>query len=56
MDVPALGSTQKKSDRRIILHTLYSTHNDGIERVIIHAKYTDVITMCTHYGATYTFF
>ncbi|XP_030833483.1 uncharacterized protein LOC105441519 [Strongylocentrotus purpuratus] len=53
MDVPALESTQKEADTRVILHTLYSVQNDKVERVVIHANDTDIIITCLHYGATY---
>ncbi len=53
MDVPALESTQQEADTRIILHTLYSVQNEGVDRVVIHASDTDIITMCLHCGATY---
>lgn len=53
VDAPALESTQKETDTRIILYTLYSVQNDWVERVVIHANDTYIITMCFHYGATY---
>lgn len=53
MDVPALESTQQEADTRIILHTLYSVQNEGVDRVVIHANDTDIITMCLYYGATH---
>ena len=53
MDVPALESTQQEADTRIILHTLYSVKNEGVDRVIIHANDTDIINLCLYYGATY---
>ena len=53
MDVPALESTQQEADTRIILHTLYSVKNEGVDRVVIHANDTDIINLCLYYGATY---
>ncbi len=53
MHVPALESTQQEADTRIILHTLYSVQNEGVDRVVIHANDTDVIAMCLYYGATH---
>ena len=52
VDVPALESTQKEADTWIILHTVYSVQKDGVDRAIIHANDTDIITVCLHYGAT----
>ena len=52
-DVPALESTQQEADTRVILHTLYSVQNEGVERVVIHANDTDIITTCLYYGATH---
>lgn len=52
-DVPALESTQKEADTRIILHTLYSVQNEGVGRVVIHANDTEIIVMCLYYGSTY---
>ena len=51
-DVPALESTQHEADMRVILHTLYSVQNEGVERVVIHASDTDIIIVCLYYGAT----
>ena len=45
MDVPALESTQQEADTRIILHTLYSVKNEGVDRVVIHANDTDIIKL-----------
>ena len=45
-DVPALESTQQEADTRVIVHTLYSVQNEGVERVVIHANDTDIITTC----------
>ncbi|KAM3603902.1 uncharacterized protein V6R79_003817 [Siganus canaliculatus] len=53
MHVPALESTQQEADTRIILHTLYSVQNEGVDRVVIHVNDTDVIVMCLYYGATH---
>ena len=50
--VPALESTQQEADTRIILHTLYSVQNEGVDRVVTHANDTDVIAMFLYYGAT----
>ena len=52
-DVPALESTQQEADTRVIGHTLYSVQNGGVERVVIHANDTDIITTCLYYGATH---
>ena len=51
--VPALESTQQEADTRIILHTLYSVQNEGVDRVVTHANDTDVIAMCLYYRATH---
>ncbi|KAK1900297.1 Mitochondrial import inner membrane translocase subunit TIM21 [Dissostichus eleginoides] len=53
MDVPALESTQQEADTRIFLHTLYSVQNEEVDRVVIHANDTDIITTCLYYGATH---
>ena len=53
MDVPALESTQQEADTRIFHHTLYSVQNEGVDRVVIHANDTDIITTCLYYGATH---
>ena len=47
-----LESTQQEADTRVIVHTLYSVQNEGVERVVIHANDTD-ITTCLYYGATH---
>ena len=52
-EVTALQSTHKEADQRIILHALYSFKHDNVERVIIHASDTDIVTMCLHYKATH---
>ena len=52
-EVTALQSTHKEADQRIILHALYSFKHDNVERVIIHACDTDIVTMCLHYKATH---
>ena len=43
MNVPALKSTQKDADTRVILHNLYSAPNDRVKRVVIHVNDTDII-------------
>ena len=47
-DVSNLESTQTKADTRVILHTVYSVKNEGMERVIIHANDTDIIVILTN--------
>ena len=53
VDIPALESIQQEADTRLILHALYSVKNNGVDRVVIHANDTDIITTCLFYGATY---
>lgn len=45
-------STHQEADTRVILHSVYSVQNEGVERVIIHANDTDVIITCVYYAAT----
>ena len=52
MDIAALESTQEEADTRVILHSMYSVQNDWVERVIIYANDTDIITTCVYYAAT----
>lgn len=40
MHVPTLASTQQEADTRIILPTLCSVQNEGVDRVGIHANDT----------------
>lgn len=51
-DVADLESTHQEADTRVILHSVYSVQNEGVERVIIHANDTDVIITCVYYAAT----
>ena len=36
----------------VILHSMYSVQNKGVERVIIYANDMDIITTCVYYAAT----
>jgi hypothetical protein len=51
-DIPVLESTQQEADMRVILHTLYSVQNEGVERVIFHGNDTDIFVVCLYYAAT----
>ena len=39
-----LESTQQEADTRVIVHTLYSVQNEGVERVVIRGNVIDIIT------------
>ena len=48
-----LDSTQKEADTRIILHSIFALKTEDTERIITKANYTDVVTLCIYYAATY---
>ena len=50
MDIAALESIQEEADR-VMLHSMYSVQNEGVEWVIICANDTDIITTCVYYAA-----
>ena len=49
----ALLSSTWGVDSRKRLRVWYSVQNEGVERVVIHANDTDIITTCLYYGATH---
>ena len=51
-DIAELESTQQEADTRVILHSMYSVHNEGVDRVVIYANDTDIIVSCVYYAAT----
>lgn len=51
-DIAALESTQQEADTRVMLHAIYSVHNEGVDRVVIHGNDTDIIVICLYYAAS----
>ena len=51
-DVTELESTHKEADNRIILHAMYFTHNENVERIIIYRSDTDGIVLAIYCAET----
>ena len=51
--IPGLQSTQEEADNRVILCTIHTAQNDGVERVVIYASNTDIIVLAVCYAATH---
>ena len=51
-DIAALESTQQEADTRVMLHAIYSVHNEGVDMVVIHGNDTDIVVICLYYAAT----
>lgn len=48
-DIGELASTQEEADTRIILHAMYATVHDGVQRIVIHGNDTDIIVLALYY-------
>ena len=51
--IAGLQSTQEEADNHVILHTIHSAQNDGVERVVIYINDTDIIVLAMCYAATH---
>ena len=50
--VTELESTHKEADNRIILHVMYCTHDENVERIIIYRSDTDGIVLAIYCAET----